>query len=264
MSVVRVPADVYRWAQVARACLGLILAALASVVAAQVDIPNRRNSFTPGELASLPPYCQHMQGMPGYEGAPGNYWRQVMGDAFAGIHHYCRGLRDIYYVKLLALKPRDRYFLWERAINEFDYIIKNSKPSMVLMPEVYFRKGDALMKIGRVFEARDAFEASRKAKPDYWPAYVGWADYLRSLKQFDDARELLAAGFRHAPGSKEIRDRLAALPGGQAVIDSVTAARAMDLPASAPASVATQAAPARASALDKPEPAASSSASTTP
>jgi tetratricopeptide (TPR) repeat protein len=215
-----------RTSRFARGVTAVCLAALASTTGAQVDLKARRGSFTAAELAVLPPYCRNMQGFPGYEGAPGNRWRRLMGSDFQHIHHYCRGLRDVYYVKLLALSPQNKQLLWERAVNEFDYIIKNSRPDMVLMPEVYYQKGEALIHAGRPVDAIDAFKASRVAKPDYWPAYVAWADYLIQKKQLDDARDLLATGLRHAPGSQEIQQRLAKLPGGPAAIAAVAESRA--------------------------------------
>lgn len=162
---------------------------------AQIDYPNRRGSFTAGELAMLPPYCKNMQGFPGYEGREGNRWRSMMGSDFQHIHHYCRGLRDVYYITYGLPTPVQRTFLWERAIDEYNYMIRNSRPTMPLMPEIFFRRGEAQVKLGRLPEAEASFAAARKLKADYVPAYVAWADELLKLKL--DARASEQIGRAH-------------------------------------------------------------------
>lgn len=190
------------------ALFALLLITANLSVAQSLDYPGRRSTFTPGELAVLPPYCSNMQGFAGYEGPEGDRWRSMLGDDFQHFHHYCRGLRDVYFVRNAVVTPQQRKFLWERSINEYEYMIRNSKPTMVLLPEIYFRMGESFVALGRLAEAQMAFENSRRLKPDYWPAYTSWIDELLKLKQYKAARELTEEGLKHLPDSPELRARL--------------------------------------------------------
>ncbi len=176
---------------------------------AELDIPTRRQSFTPGELAVLPPYCNAMQGMPDYTSPKGDYWRSWMGDHLQHIHHYCRGLRDEMFATMMArVTPTQRKFLWERAIDEYSYMIRTSSPNMPLLPEFYYKTGLAFLRLDRMPEADAAFTAARKIKPDYWPAYVAWADKLIELKLLVNAKELLDEGLKYMPDNPQIVERL--------------------------------------------------------
>lgn len=206
-------------APAARAIARVLLAAVilcgstAMAHAQQLDLTQRRGSFTEYELARLPAYCRDIQGTPGYNGARGKHWRSMMGNDLQHMHHYCRGLRDMMFAENPTLKAADRRFLWERATNEFAYIIRNARPRMILMPEVHYRQGEAYLLLDKLGEADKAFRRARELKPDYWPAYTLWADRLIELRMYDQARPLLEEGLRHSPGSEEIRQRLAKLPG---------------------------------------------------
>lgn len=183
--------------------------------AQQVDYPTRRGTFTPGELAMLPPYCKSMQGMPGHTGPEGDRWRAILGPDLKHIHHYCRGLRDVYYLTYTVVTPAQRRFLWNRAINEYDYMIKASRIDMPLMPEFYFRRGEALVMLGQLAEAEVAFQEARRLKPSYAAAYVAWADQLMSLKLHDRAEALLLEGLQYTPDNAALLDRLQRLPNGK-------------------------------------------------
>lgn len=214
----------------ARWVLGVLASiALIGSAYAQIDYPNRRASFTPGELAMLPPYCKNMQGFPGYDGPAGNRWRSMIGSDFQHIHHYCRGLRDLYYIKFGLPNPTQRTFLWQRAISEYDYMIKNSSRTMPLLPEILLRRGEALVVLGRLPEAEESFRSARNLKPDYLPPYTAWADQLIRLKLFERAQELLLEGLQNAPPSaltkaadpqvEAIFERLGRLPEGGKLVD---------------------------------------------
>ena len=217
--------------------LGLIIVWPAA--AQQVDYPIRRGTFTPGELAMLPPYCKSMQGMPGYTGPEGDRWRAILGPDLMHIHHYCRGLRDVYYLTYTVVTPVQRRFLWNRAINEYDYMIRASRIDMPLMPEFYFRRGEALVMLGQLAEAEFAFQEARRLKPSYAAAYAAWADQLMHLKLHDRAQALLLEGLQNAPGNAALLDRLQRLPDGKklaAKLRSKWAAVAASAPAPASSS----------------------------
>ena len=210
------------WCRRRMACLAFLMAIVATAmtvpVCAQesgVDLVNRRPSFTAGELALLPPYCNAMQGRADYTGPGGAQWRGWLGNDLQHIHHYCRGLRDAMFATLDArITPQQRMFIWERALNEYGYMIRASNPAMPLMPEIYFKRGEALLKLGRLVEAEQAFTQSWKLKADYPEPYAAWADKLVEMKQFARAREILETGLQHAPQASQLQDRLLKIPQG--------------------------------------------------
>lgn len=186
---------------------GALLPALAQDQ--ELDIPNRRGWFTPGELSLLPPYCNAMQGRPDHTGPGGARWRAWLGEDLQHVHHYCRGLRDARFATLMArITPQQRTFLWERAVNEYDYMIRTSKATMPIMPEILLRRGEALLRLNKVMSAEESFQRAIKLKADYWEAYAAWADNLMSMKQFDRAREVLENGLTNAPQATPLQERL--------------------------------------------------------
>lgn len=176
------------------------------------------NGFTWGELAVLPEYCKDTQGTVwdkrgngGPESPNLPHWVGLIGEDFFHLHHYCYALRDFKNAELSGEgSPRGRHLLTE-GLNQLSYVIRNCRADMVLMPEVFLKQGDALLKLGRVIEAKESYERSRSLKPDYWPAYANWTDVLVGLRQIDTARQLLNEGLRFSPGQPELMQRLAAL-----------------------------------------------------
>jgi hypothetical protein len=229
VSIIKSILSPVRIRRLARVLVTVVATIVAAPAAAQLDFPNRRGSFTPGELAMLPEYCRDIHGMPTYDGPRGNHWRSVFGaNVFEGMHHYCRGLRDILFTQMLVLKPLQRNFVLGRAIDEFNFMIRISGPTMVLLPEIYLRRADAEARLGLNTAAEQSFKKSSELKPDYAPLYPAWADFLVSIKLNDRAQAVLEAGLVHLPEDRGILERLARLTGGRR---SPAPAR----PASAPA-----------------------------
>jgi tetratricopeptide (TPR) repeat protein len=226
--------------------LALIVVSAAS---AQTDrMPTEPNGFTWGELSLLPAYCKDTQGVlyqvqgNGQDSPRAPYWVSLMGQDFWHMHHYCYGQVAILRASQPQMTPVDRKRLYTRAVNEYGYVIRNSSPTTALMPEVFYKLGEAHLLLENVGAAQQAFARSRDLKPDYWPAYTKWADVLAGIKQYDQALALVREGLRHAPDAVELRKREAQYTsaGGRA-----TAVK------KAPAAVATPAA-AAASAVATP------------
>jgi len=112
--------------------------------------------------------------------------------------------------------------LWERAIDEYDYMIRNSAPTMPLLPEIFYRRGVALLQLNKLSEAEGAFRQSWTLKPDYWPPYVAWADKLVELNLFVRARETLNEGLMHIPQETQLLDRLQRLSSAGSVLPKKT------------------------------------------
>lgn len=171
--------------------------------AQQPDLGPRRNTFTPGELSLLPPYCDTRRGR--------EQWRGLLGDEVKHIHHYCRGLRDANFAKLAVVTQAQRDFLWTRATTEYAYMIRNSRPDNPVLPEMHFHRGEAFLNL-RKYDAADAdFTEARKLKPDYIPAYTLWVDKLFEMKLYSRAKVILEEGIKHSPRSPELNERLSRL-----------------------------------------------------
>jgi len=172
-----------------------------------VDYPSRRRTFTPGEFERLPDYCRYMQGY-GYETPKGLQYKKMMGVALEHMHHYCRGLPDMFFARIAPVSATDRWGLWSRALGEIDYMVKNTPQDNPLMPEFWYQRGEILLALGQLSDAQEAFERSRTLKPDYWPAYTAWADFLIQNRRFDEARAVVDLGLRNAPDSPQLAQRL--------------------------------------------------------
>lgn len=172
-----------------------------------VDYPSRRRTFTEAEFQRLPDVCRYMQGY-GYQTPRGVVYQQQIGVALEHVHHYCRGLRDMFFARFAPVSSQTRSGLWSRALGEVDYMIKNTPQSNPLMPEFWYQRGEVLLVMGNLPEAQRSFEQSRQLKPDYWPAYTAWADFLIQSRRIDDARALIELGLQNAPDAPQLLQRL--------------------------------------------------------
>lgn len=164
--------------------------------------------FTHGEMALLPPICRDIQGTANFSGPRGDYWRATIGaDAIGAMHHYCRGLRNLQRLQQPGLNPMVRRNLWEGVADEMLFVLRHSASDMPMAPELWYRAGVAYLNLNNPTEAQRAFERARQLKPDYWPAYTGWVDYLIERNVFDQAQALIDEGLRHAPDSPELQQR---------------------------------------------------------
>ena len=201
-----------------RPALPALLAAACLAWAAPQPAPAQmrtyeRTGFTLGEMALLPEICKDIQGTANYEGARGDHWRSVIGDALAHMHHYCRGMRDMLRLRAANLTPAQRRTLWDSVAREMLYVIRQGPADMAFMPELWLHFGVAQLNLGNPLEAQRSFEEARRLRPDYWPAYTAWADFLLENRQAEQARAVVEEGLRHAPDAPELlkrRDRLAA------------------------------------------------------
>lgn len=180
--------------------IGLAIAATTSFAAKPANV-------TRGELALIPPYCIDTEGFSyGPENSPtmsprARAWVGEMGRTFWSMHHYCWGLINLNRLRSgRANTPNPQYFA-KQIIDEYFYVLNNAPPDFVLLPEVWTRVGEAALLAGDVGSAMDAYQKARSIKPDYWPAYAQWADFLITYKKIDEAKTLVREGLRHAPES---------------------------------------------------------------
>ena len=176
-------------------------------------------NITPGELALTPPYCQDVQSINGWTKDKGTrspraeHWLNLMGETFWAMHHYCWGLIQMQRSRVSGLTPQVRSFLRHEAIDEYRYVIKNSRADFVLLPEVYLRIGEAHATLDEHALALEAYAKARTIKADYWPAYAREAELLEAVGLKAKARELLEAGLRNLPNNPELQNHLQRLGG---------------------------------------------------
>lgn len=202
-------------------------------------------NITAGELALTPPVCQDVQGI-GVTGwtqhfrhsprAP--YWEGIMGSTFWAMHHYCWALVHLQRAKRSGVAPQLRAHMIRTAISDYYYVIKNAKPDFVLLPEIYYRAGEARVQLGEFADAVIEFEKSRAAKADYWPPYIAHAQILERLGKRREALEQIESALRLMPAEPNLNAAYVRLGGTpQPVRPAASAAAA--------ASIESQPAPTR-------------------
>jgi tetratricopeptide (TPR) repeat protein len=225
-------------------------ALLALACAAAISIPAlafKPKNVSAGELAMLPEYCidteAFIYGSVGQAGqsprAP--EWVALMGPSFATMHHYCWGLVNLNRLRAGRAETNNKQYFARGIVDEYLYVISNSRPGFVLLPEIWTRIGEASLLAGDVGQALDAYAMARRLKPDYWPAYTQWAEFLLKLDKKAEARELVRAGLAHAPESVSLIDMYRKLGGdpksvpraAHGAASAASAAALADAPASA-------------------------------
>lgn len=216
----------------------------ALLIAATFSLPAHAGMpiLTPGEMAMLPAYCPDTQGF-GYGDASFNtspragHWVRLMGKSFWAMHHHCLGIYKLRRAALTGIPAQVRKHYLESAVDEFNYVIENSTPNFIMLPEVFRMRGDVQLKLGRLADANDSYAIARHHKPDYAPAYTNWADELVRTGLKKSALTLLEDGLRVAQDSKEMRASYTKLGGNvEAFVKALPVLPPRALAASAPAS----------------------------
>lgn len=176
-------------------------------------------NITRGELALTPDFCQDVQTINGWsqhfrESPRSPYWVSKMGKTFWAMHHYCWALIRMHRANAAGLKPSTRDHMIRKSIADFHYVVNNATREFVLLPEIFFRIGEAHVLLREPVQAIESYEASRSLKPDYWPAYVGHARVLERLGKKVDALKVIEEGLRHSPGEPTLTAQFVRL-GGQ-------------------------------------------------
>jgi len=168
---------------------------------------------TESELKLLPRYCLDTQEFQANYNNKKGYWVSVMGKSFEHMHHYCRAQTWMLRARKAGLSPQERKFSWERAADESQYLIRNAEPEFIMLPEIYTRFGQVELQRGRPESADKAFAKARQLKPDYWPAYSHWAEYLMNHGQRAEALKIVRSGLQQTPDAKVLRELFKILGG---------------------------------------------------
>jgi tetratricopeptide (TPR) repeat protein len=194
----------------------LAAAGLAIVLLAPMHVDADQSSER--VVALLPPYCKYVgfirdsvQG--GNDPSQIERWKSTIGEGmFSHMHHYCFGLIHRNAAKSARTKL-ERVQELQASLPEFDYVIKNSQPDFVLLPEILTMKGESLIGLGRANLAMIELQRAITLKPDYWPPYVAISDYYKDAGEPAKAREWLEKGLSFSPNTKALQNRLAEING---------------------------------------------------
>ena len=167
----------------------------------------RGGPITDAEWKTLPEYCIDTQGFKyGREGSPNSAnWVALLGETFWHLHHYCLGIVEFNRAQRLTYGAADRRGFEDSALGDFKYVVERMPENYVLAPEILTYLGRTYLLLGAVEKADSAFASARKAKPDYWPAYTWWANYLRSHGEKGKARAIVDMGLANDPGSRTLQ-----------------------------------------------------------
>jgi hypothetical protein len=199
-----------------------LLLALSISALSSVPVRAAPENITIGEVALTPPYCHDVLD-PTYKigGPKTEYWVSRMGRGLLAVHHYCWGLINTRRAMMPGVEPVIRAGLLKSVVGDYMFVIHNSPPDFVLLPEIWTRIGETQLLRSQPGAAYDAFARAREIKPDYWPAYSRWAAVLMRSGQKAEAKELVESGLQHAPDSKELREQFRKLGGDPSSIRPV-------------------------------------------
>jgi tetratricopeptide (TPR) repeat protein len=107
-------------------------------------------------------------------------------------------------------KPRG---LWEAALKDYQYVIDHVPKDFILLPEVYTRRGEVELLLGQPNRALESFSHARHLKPDYWPAYSHWAEFLMKAGKRPEALNVVIAGLEYSPRAKVLLELFKILGG---------------------------------------------------
>ena len=188
-----------RSTQSSEGCVAAALVAIALLLGAAGSRAQQTaanpNGMSWGELSLLPEYCRDVQGIiygdASFNTSPrAGKWVSSMGQDFWHMHHYCYALLSMNRAKSAGATQPQRTALWLKAEGDYNYVLRNCRPTMPLIPEVLVRLGELHLEMGKLGDAYSDFARAREIKPDYWPAYSRWVDVLMRSGKRSGAREL--------------------------------------------------------------------------
>lgn len=163
------------------------------------------------EWDQLPEYCRYTEMWRTHEDLPTyREWRSRLGPAFDGMHHYCFGIVKGYRASSPALagQSQHRTALLGSAIDEIEFVLRSAPEDFVLRPEVLLRGGQFAARLEAYPRALEYFEASIKAKTDYWPPYLEIANVNLKIGRRQHAVEVLERGLIMMPAQPQLKAAL--------------------------------------------------------
>jgi len=189
--------------------LRLLLTAIFCLIAAPA-LANKPKNITKAEMALIPKYCPDTMGF-GYGDAHFNtsprapHWVSMLGKDFWNLHHYCWALINLNRANRFGIAKQLRKGILEDVLNDYRYVLDRAASDFILAPEILTRVGEAELKLARPERADEAFSRARQIKPDYWPAYSHWIEYLIAKGRRAEAKSLAQEGLEYSPKVTAVR-----------------------------------------------------------
>ena len=186
---------------------------------------------TAAEWALVPRYCPDTQGYAANYARNRAKWDAIMGaEYFSHLHHYCWARITLLRAQRPNISRAKKLELLIESEGDIVYVIKNTRDDFILLPEVLTWLGRTQLLLGKPADANQAFAKARTLKPDYWPAYTHWVEYLVTHGHKTEALALVKVGLQHAPQAKVLHEFFRSLGGKPGDIPPPIAKKA-DLPA---------------------------------
>lgn len=189
--------------------IGRLALVFVLVILPALALAGKPKSITSQEMALIPRYCAYAQTFgSNYEHSPeGKQWASRFGGrSFHAIHHYCWGQINLQRALRSSTPRQERQYLLGTIIADYEYVIENSARDFVLLPEILTRKGEVELLRSLPNDANKSFAQARALKPDYWPAYSAWAEFLIRAGKKAEAKSIVKSGLEHSPDSRTLRD----------------------------------------------------------
>jgi tetratricopeptide (TPR) repeat protein len=176
------------------------------------------DNITQAEMSLIPPYCKDANTF-GYGGTADNMspnapkWVALMGTGFWAIHHYCWALITLIRVQKPTTPAMIRLGARKEALGDLGFVVAHSPHDFVMLPEIYTKAGQVELDLDKPRDAEASFAKARALKPDYWPAYFHWAEYLKASGHKAQAKALVEEGLSYSPDAKALQGLFKALGG---------------------------------------------------
>jgi tetratricopeptide (TPR) repeat protein len=198
--------------------LSMLMASIANSIA-------KPDNITQDEMSLTSPFCVDTEAFSGIHQCTtgrtpkSHYWERVMGKGFCALHHYCWAQIILMRANRHNVSAEVRKRQYGYVINEYYYVIKNSPGDFILLPEIYTRLGQAELHLNNPDKANTAFAKARELKPNYWPAYVHWVNFLIQVGKRADAKALAKIGLENSPDAKVLIEQYQRLGGNLSDIE---------------------------------------------
>lgn len=184
---------------------------------------NKPKSITKAEMALIPTYCPDTMGFSygdaHYNTSPrASHWVSMLGKDFWHLHHYCWALINLSRANRYGISKLQRKGLLESVLSDYQYVLDRADPEFLLLPEILTRAGEVELKLAHPERAEGAFTRARQLKPDYWPAYSHWIEYLIAKGRRAEAKSLAQEGLEYSPTVKTLREQYRLLGGDPGLI----------------------------------------------
>ena len=173
-------------------------------------LPTSSQAFPKTDLdfMLLPPYCAARSGRT--DQATEDYWKSVIGRKdWVHIHHYCSSLDRLNKARLLSTKERN--VILESFVKKTSYMEKHGTRNFIFLPELYTKRGQSLVTMGKKKESISYFKQAIKANPNYSRNYKELSKVYTSLGNHKEAIAIVEQGLKQRPNSKMLLYRLKTL-----------------------------------------------------